>query len=139
MSSSTDTRIVFTAGRYNPGRTEWQDASNAPTASIEERLFRSIFDAVGERTIDTTGDIDPGVLLRLVELGPHGREKTTARLRLVCRSARRRGMRVGFAVEAFDVACFGRQRERGATPGRTGVGPGGEGRDVRLGAPTFPR
>lgn len=70
---------------------------------ISLTTFRAIFDAVGDETIDTTGDIDPDVLLGLVGLGPLGTDEVTAWLRLVSRWARRRSMRMAFTTEATDA------------------------------------
>jgi hypothetical protein len=96
MSCSGDATITFTAGRYEGERMTWQETTNAPTATISLDLFRVIFDAVGDETIDTRGDIDPGVLLGIVGLGPCDAEEPSAWVRLVCRWARHRSLRVRF-------------------------------------------
>lgn len=99
MCERSETTITFSAGQYAADRTSWLEAPNAPTATVSVATFRLLFDAAGDETIDTTGDIDPEVLLGIVGLGPRGAEDATAWVRLVARWARRRRLRVGFDVD----------------------------------------
>lgn len=100
----SETTVVFEPGNYTGTDLTWRRADHAPSARVCLAAFRAIFDAVGDETIDTTGDIDPGILLRILDRGPKRTGQATAWLRLACQWARRRSMRVGFSTDGSVTA-----------------------------------